>query len=207
MGSTSEKGKQQRGGRPLTSPIAVYPPRAIELAHQWRTIAAGWPLTFYMHMYKQYMGNTSEKGGKKRGGRLLTPAPAVYPRRTIERGHQWITIAAGWLLTFLCTSRKSTWAVLQKREKTRRQAANIRSHRLPAGRRPKYQRRAIGGTATKAGRCLSHAQAPLVLPIEITIVDFLQSCYSFLCWRHSACLSGKSFSRNDEISHERSMSF
>jgi hypothetical protein len=32
-----------------------------------------------------------------------------------------------------------------------------------------------------AGRCLSHAQTPLVIPIGITILDFLRSCYSFLC--------------------------
>jgi hypothetical protein len=29
-----------------------------------------------------------------------------------------------------------------------------------------YPRTTSGGTAAKAGRCLSHAQAPLVLPLE-----------------------------------------
>ena len=33
-----------------------------------------------------------------------------------------------------------------------------------AGRRSINQRRAIGGTVAKAGRCLSHAQATLILP-------------------------------------------
>ena len=59
-----------------------------------------------------------------------------------------------------------------------------------AERRPRYQRRAIGGTVAKVGHCLSRAQAPLVLPFVKTLIDFLRSCFYFLCWRHSACLSG-----------------
>ena len=37
--------------------------------------------------------NTVEKKGGERGGGPLTSAPAVYPQRAIERGHQWRTIS------------------------------------------------------------------------------------------------------------------
>jgi hypothetical protein len=52
------------------------------------------------------------------------------------------------------------WPVLQKSEKTRRQAANIRSHHLPADGRG-ISAEPSAGRQLRLGRCLSHAQAPL----------------------------------------------
>jgi len=45
-----------------------------------------------IHVLMTY-NNTVEKKGGKRGGRPLTSAHAVYPRRAIERGHQWRIIS------------------------------------------------------------------------------------------------------------------
>ena len=96
----------------------------------------------------------------------------------------------------------TTWRWQRRKRATRSTRIPLRKSQLlppftrgqpSAGRRPRYLRRAIGVTAAKVCRCLSHAQTPLVLRIEITIVDFLQSSYSFLCWRHSTCLSVSRF--------------